>query len=170
MTVEEMQRALETLGRRLEGGGLRADIVMAGGAWMALVFGARQVTKDIDAYLAPLAEPVRRAVEDVASELGLPSDWLNDGIKDFLFTSPPQELWQQFGGLSVYAVTAGFMLALKVYAARTEDYADVQALIRYLHIGAVSEILAIVERYIPTRLLTAKHAYIAESCLEGGGT
>ncbi|MCY0879439.1 MAG: hypothetical protein OWU84_10925 [Firmicutes bacterium] len=59
------------------------------------------------------------------------------------------------------------MLALKVYAARMEDYADVQALIRHLEIHTLTEILDIVERYIPKQLLTSKHQYFAESCLEG---
>ncbi len=167
MKVDEMYQALALLGHRLAEEGLHADIVIAGGAWMALVLGSRGVTKDIDAYISPPAEPVRQAASEVARELGLPTDWLNDAIKRFFYGTPPQELWQEFEGLRVYAVTADYMLALKVYAARMEDLADVQALIRYLEIRTLSEILDIVERYIPKHLLTAKHQYFAESCIEG---
>ena len=61
------------------------------------------------------------------------------------------------------------MLALKVYAARDGDREDVQVLLRHLDIQDVSEVLEIVERYIPEGLLTAKHRYFAESCgVEGG--
>jgi predicted nucleotidyltransferase len=162
-----MRQALEALGERLAAQGIHADIVIAGGAWMALVLGSREVTKDIDAYVAPPTEPTRQAAHDVAFQLGLPVDWLNDGIKGFFYTTPPQELWQEFAGLAVYTVTADYMLALKVYAARVEDQGDVQALLQHLGIGTLGEILTIVERYIPQELLTAKHRYFAESCLQG---
>ncbi|PSR21972.1 MAG: hypothetical protein C7B45_08770 [Sulfobacillus acidophilus] len=167
MNVEEMRHALEMLGHRLSQEGLRGDIVIAGGAWMALVLGSRGVTKDIDAYLSPPTEPIRRAASAVAKELGLPADWLNDGIKGFFYGTPPQELWQEFEGLRVHAVTADYMLALKVYAARLEDQADVQALLQHLGIHTASAVLDIVERYIPHHMLTAKHEYFAEICVEG---
>jgi hypothetical protein len=72
--------------------------------------GSREVTKDIDAYVAAPTEPTRRAAADVALQLGLPVDWLNDGIKGFFYTTPPQELWQEFAGLAVYTVTSDYML------------------------------------------------------------
>jgi hypothetical protein len=92
LTREDMLRALSKLGELLEESGIEADIVIAGGAWMALVLGAREVTRHIDAYLAPPTEPVRKAAAQVAEQLGLPEDWLNDGIKGFFFPSPPQTL------------------------------------------------------------------------------
>lgn len=131
--------------------------------------GSRGVTKDIDAYVAPPTEPVRRAAGKVAAEFGLPDDWLNDGIKGFFFTQPPHTLWREFEGLRVYAVSADYMLALKVYAGRERDAADVEVLLRHLHLTSVEEILQVVERCIPARLVTAKHRYFAESCLESVG-
>ena len=50
MTVADIDDALRALGARLAAGDESADIVIAGVAWMALVLGARGVTKDIDAY------------------------------------------------------------------------------------------------------------------------
>ena len=167
MKVQEMRCALEALGREMAAQNQHADIVIAGGAWMALVLGSRGVTKDIDAYIAPPSEPIRVAAQAVAQKLNLPSDWLNDGMKGFFFGTPPQELWREFPGLSVYAVSTDYMLALKVYAARVGDVADVQALSQHLGMSSADEMLDIVERYIPRRLLTAKHEYFAESCIEG---
>lgn len=169
MTVAEMERALESLGRQLANRGVSADIVMAGGAWMALVLGAREVTKDIDAYLAPPTGPVHQAIHAVAQALGLAEDWLNDGIKGFFFREPPQTLWREFPGLRVYAVSADYMLALKIYAARGSDTADAVTLIRHLGLRSVEEVLALVEQYVPERLLTVRHRYFAEGCLEEAG-
>ncbi len=61
------------------------------------------------------------------------------------------------------------MLALKVFAARIADQADVRALIRHLGLQSATEIKEMVEQYLPSRLLTAKHRVFSESCLEGEG-
>ena len=173
MTVAEMERALGRLGGQLTDRGLSAAIVMAGGAWMALVIGARDVTKDIAAYLAPPTGPIHQAVADVAASLGLAEDWLNDGINGingFFFREPPQTLWREFQGLRVYAVSADYMLALKIYAARASDTTDAVTLIRHLGLHATADVLAIAEQYIPERLLTARHQYFAEECVEKAGS
>ncbi len=64
-------------------------------------------------------------------------------------------------------MTADYMLALKIYAARPTDCEDVQALVRYLNLKTLDEVLGMVEKYIPSSLLTAGHRYFAEACLEG---
>jgi predicted nucleotidyltransferase len=170
MTIDEMELALAHLGHRLKVLNQQTDIVIAGGAWMALILGSREVTKDIDAYLSPPTEPIRRAAQEVAQELSLPPDWLNDGIKGFFFETTPHALWREFEGLRVYAVTADYMLALKVYAARLVDCPDLQALARHLHVSALNDVLEIVQKYIPASLLTARHRYFAEACLDEGTT
>ncbi|MCY0909962.1 MAG: DUF6036 family nucleotidyltransferase [Sulfobacillus thermotolerans] len=166
MTKDDMERAFQALSETLNREGHQAEIVIAGGAWMALVLGSRDVTKDIDAYLSAPTEPIRRAVLRVANTLNLPQDWLNDGIKGFFYGTPPQNLWREYPALRVYTVTADYMLAMKVFAARNEDREDTKALIRHLSITTATEVLDIVERYIPLSLLTSKHQYFAESCVE----
>lgn len=166
MNKDDMERAFQALSDALNREGHQADIVIAGGAWMALVLGSREVTKDIDAYLSAPTEPIRQAVLRVANELDLPQDWLNDGIKGFFYGTPPQNLWREYPALRVYAVTADYMLAMKVFAARNDDREDTKALLQSLSLTTVAEALDIVERYIPAPLLTPKHRYFAESCLE----
>ncbi|MCL4352005.1 MAG: hypothetical protein M1318_05065 [Firmicutes bacterium] len=102
----------------------------------------------------------------MANELDLPQDWLNDGIKGFFYGTPPQNLWREYPALRVYAVAADYMLAMKVVAARNDDREDTKALLQSLSVTTVTEALDIVERYIPSHLLTPKHRYFAESCLE----
>lgn len=133
---------------------------------MALVLGSREITKDIDAYLSAPTEPIRQAVLHVADEMNLPHDWLNDSIKGFFYGTPPQNLWREYPALRVYAVTTDYMLAMKVFAARNDDREDTKKLLQSLSITTAREALDIVERYIPTNLLTPKHRYFAESCLE----
>lgn len=50
--------------------------------------------------------------------------------------------------------------------ARNDDREDTKALLQSLSITTVTEALDIVERYIPVSLLTPKHRYFTESCLE----
>jgi hypothetical protein len=50
---------------------------------MAVLYEARSATKDVDAVLLDMERraEVREAALDVARELELPEDWLNEGAK-----------------------------------------------------------------------------------------
>lgn len=166
MKAQELESALSLLAKTLASHGESAEIVLAGGAWMVLILGNRDVTQDIDAYIAPPTGVVQSAARTVAEELGLPPDWINDGVKGFFYGTPPQTIWREYPGLRVYAVTPDYLLALKVYAARITDYDDVRALIRHLGLRTADQALRIVEQYIPSSLLMAKHQYFLESCFD----
>ncbi len=133
---------------------------------MLLVIKSREITKDIDAYLGGDPELVREAARRVAVQEGLPSDWLNDGVKGFFYGVPPQIPLADFPGLRVYSVAPEYMVAMKTLAGRAEDVKDLKALIRFLRLSSAEQVLSLVERYVPRRLLTAKVQYIAEALFD----
>jgi hypothetical protein len=82
----DIRRALEALAAALPSGPVQRELWVVGGAAMVLLYEARESTKDVDAFsLDPgTASVLRAASAMVAAQLGLPSDWLNDGAKGFI--------------------------------------------------------------------------------------
>jgi hypothetical protein len=152
LSAADILRAFDNLAADLAANGERAEMLVAGGAALVLLFHARDTTKDVDAYfLTPNASAVRRAASRVAAELALPEDWLNDGAKGYfeglsegatLYDSPP---------LRVRAVSTSQLLAMKLAAWRDAiDRSDAQLLLRRLS-GSRSEIWTAVESYVPAQ-------------------
>ena len=97
MDRDEIEANLQVLGLRLTAQGLTGEILLLGGAYMTLVIRNREATKDIDAYLASDPSAIRAAAAEVAKERGLPPDWLNDAVKDFIHRQPDQtNRWATF--------------------------------------------------------------------------
>lgn len=80
---DQIVRLLQALSEELERRGTRAEVFLVGGAATALAYDARRATRDLDAMFQPKDE-VYAAATAVASEHGLPDDWLNDAVKGFL--------------------------------------------------------------------------------------
>jgi hypothetical protein len=73
--VMALQRLSDLLGER----NVTGEICLLGGTAMVLAFHARPSTKDVDAIFHP-----PQIMREVADELSLPVDWLNDGAKGFV--------------------------------------------------------------------------------------
>ncbi|WP_156040220.1 hypothetical protein [Alicyclobacillus macrosporangiidus] len=124
------------------------------------------MTKDVDAYLGENAEAVREAARRVARREGLDENWLNDGVKGFFYGTPPQTVVAEFPGLRVYSVTPEYMIAMKAVAGRAEDVRDLKHLVKFLRLKNKEQVLEIIEKYVPPRLLTPKIQYIIESLFD----
>lgn len=99
----------------------------------------------------------------VAKELGLPDDWLNDHVKQFLSaTEAKRELPQSdFGeGLRVSVPTAAYLLAMKLRACRPPlpgypgDYGDIQFLVVKMQIDSVEAAELIHDKFFPHDVLS----------------
>ncbi len=163
MTPDEIQHYLQLLGEELQQRNVTGEIVLAGGAVMLLVIHNRETTKDIDAYFATNPQIIREAAQVIAERENLPDDWINDGVKGFFYTSPPNTLWLDYPGLRVYYANPDYVLAMKAAAGRPEDIPDIQALAAYLHLSHWQEIIPIISQYIPSQYLTPRTEYLIQS-------
>ena len=168
-------RALRRLGELLRERDVQVEMCLLGGTVMLLAFRARPSTRDVDAIFEP-ASLVRELSRQVATELDLPTDWLNDGAKGFVSArheTTPADL-PQFEGLRLVMPTPEYMLAMKCMASRVAagpddpgDVADIRFLVIRLGLRSVEEALAIVARYYPEERIPPRAVYLLEDIFRG---
>lgn len=171
LSPQDIHAALSLLNDKLAAREVQGEICLFGGAVMALVYDARQSTRDVDAIMVPKTELTNAAIE-VAEEMNLPAAWLNDGVKGFVSSQPEltSEGLPKFSHLRLFCPTPTYLLAMKCLAARADaldhsgDKADVQVLCRHLGLSTATQVLEIVQRYYPADRLPVKTQYfIAEA-------
>jgi len=175
LTREEIIAALLALEKECARRSITGEICIYGGAEMVLVFDARNSTRDVDAVFRPASE-IREAARVVAGDLGLPGDWLNDGVKGFLSGNeelsggPVLEL-EGLAHLRIVWPTAEYLLAMKCMAARSEETAsdrnDVEFLIRSLRLTSEEDVMEIVERFYPAERIAIKTRYFVSEIISG---
>lgn len=164
----QMIDLLYRINRRLEEKGVQGEILMAGGASLALVYDARDSTKDIDALFEP-ADTIRAIAKELAQEEGIAEDWLNDGVKGFIDTrKQSSDIFLQLSNLTVRTIDAEGLLAMKLVSARanSSDLADSVALMRHLKVSKIDELFAITESRIPANQLTPKANFFIQVAFE----
>jgi hypothetical protein len=137
VTPIDPHRTLQALGAQLETAGATAGIVILGGAALNLLGIVDRATQDVDVVafstgtvegrphlVAPHPWPaaLTAAVQTVARDFGLPSDWLNTVAAGFWETGLPDGLedrleWRTYGALSVGIVGRIDLIYFKLYAA-----------------------------------------------------
>lgn len=161
LTANDIVRAFDALAEELSRRKERAQIAIAGGAALLLLFDARESTKDVDVYVVtPTASVVREAVAEVASMLELPPDWLNDAAKGYFVGLSLGTPLYESASLIVRAVTTAQLLGMKLAAWRDAvDRADAQLLLASME-GTREQIWELVCRYVaPHDLQKASYAF-----------
>lgn len=174
LSKSRITQALRRLGELAHAEKLTLEVALYGGAVFTLVYGSREATKDVDALVRP-AKDARRLAAVVAREQGLPDDWLNDQVKQFL--SPKGQARRlpaaEFGpGLKVSVPTAAYLLALKLRACRPRlpgyggDEEDILFLLRKTKPASLATVAAIYEKFFPGDTLGERAAALVEQVIK----
>lgn len=156
---DDLDAALKELARRLHGDGLAVTIyVVGGGAVMLSVRPERGGTKDVDTWIN--ADDLTRAalqqhIEQMASERGWTSDWVNENAKNFIpeAISGDHADWEpyiQFGDVAVVLARADVLLAMKLRAARPlKDLPDLPSLVAAAGVTSVTQATDLFDTHYP---------------------
>lgn len=132
LTRDKIIDAWTRLGELAHAEGKSIDIIVVGGAVMAVYFQSRASTADVDGIFAPAPE-TRRWAQTVADELDLPADWLNDGAKGYLTGESEGPVLHRSAGIVVRTVALAHLLALKLMAWRDDvDFRDALRILQAL--------------------------------------
>jgi hypothetical protein len=135
LTKKIIEQAFDELGRLADKDGLVVEIAVFGGSCLVLASDIRNASGDVDAVFLSDNKVIGRLADRVGRKLGLPEDWLNQGVRRL---APPKgnpepnlSLFGEYPrggqtaiGLRVLVPTASYMLAMKILANRADDDED----------------------------------------------
>ena len=154
---DRLRQALRRLGELARAKSVELELSLQGGAVFTLVYGSRESTKDVDGVIRP-SEISRKLAGQVAREQGLPEDWLNGDVAQFLAEREERRPYPKDDlgpGLIVTIPTAAYLLALKFRACRPPlpgyqgDESDILFLLRKIRPGAREDVTALFARFFP---------------------
>ena len=181
-----INKALNLLAEKINNNNLTCRICIYGGGAMLHLGGMRNKTNDIDFHVLNLErvnkaydfeeteiQTLRRLINEVAEELNLNSDWMNDGVKGFIAEHETfsEEVSYGDGSLSVVYPSIEYLLAMKCVAMRNSDDSlhdkeDIKKLLHILAINDYNKIYDIIELYYPVELIQPKTMYGIEEIIE----
>jgi hypothetical protein len=163
LTRDDILHYFELLNEELKKSGEFGEIIIAGGAALALAYSARESTYDIDAIFEP-KESFNRMIKKIAEENDIADDWLNDGIKGFFTAEMKYNEILSFTNLRISSMDAETMLALKLTSARSlsKDMEDSIFLMKHLNIQSEDKLFEIIDKYIPKHRQTAQSYFFTK--------
>lgn len=171
MDTALLNAALDALLARLEARGIEGRIYVIGGAALALAYyelGERRLTADVDAWLTP-SDAISFEAEVVASEFGLPPDWLNEKATMFVPVHglPAGTPLRRRAGMVIEVAPPRLLLAMKLRAGRiSRDADDIAILLRHCGIRSITEAQAVLDDVFDgEEPFTAKSRAIVEAAL-----
>jgi len=167
LNKSEILAYFEEINHRLALNDKHGEILIVGGAALALVFDARDSTYDIDAIFHP-KEDMRKIIKSMAEDYNLHHDWLNDGVKGFITDKMKSEQHFSYTNLTVSSINAEGLLAMKLTSARslTQDMEDSVFLMNELNIQSPEELFDILDKYTYTNQQTPAVKYFTLEAFE----
>jgi hypothetical protein len=163
LSRDDIRMLLEELADELDAQGIHGDLFLVGGAAMALAYSTRRATRDLDAIFEP-KRAIYAAAQRVGDRHGLPSNWLNDGVKGFL-PGPDVDATVLFDrpGLAVRIASPRYLFAMKVLAARVErDEDDLRLLYELSGFTSVEDALDHVESTYPHQPIPIRAQFLLQ--------
>ena len=168
LSAADITRLFALLNAELARDDTHAEVYLVGGAVMCLALGARDATRDVDAWFRPTTL-VREAAARVAAQAAVPEQWLNDAVKAWLSPRGTFDRYLDLSHLLVFVAQPAYLLALKCMAMRLgeefHDLDDVRYLIRHLNITSAPEALTVVARYFDESQIPLKTRLALEELL-----
>ena len=151
----------------LHGTGLRSpvEIVVVGGAAIALQWNQARTTYDVDVVSEGIPSAFWRVVEVVGRDEGLEDGWLNAAARVKAPPGPtPGEPRSVYLGsnLRVYGASPHYVLAMKLLSGRETDRADIPTLLAAARPQSKDELYDLVEQAYPAGQIPASTSYIID--------
>ena len=144
---------LKRLGELLEQRNKKFDLVVGGGVVSLFYFGSRQITQDVDAIFPHNRSDrklLKRLINQVASELKLPDEWLNDNISFFGLETESDVIIFRHSHLSLRAAKWEELLAHKIHAfRRKEDINDARLILSEIRGYSKAKLFEVLKKYEP---------------------
>lgn len=181
-----INKALDLLAEKINENDLTCRICIYDDEAMLHIGGIRNKTNDVDFRVLNIKrlnkeydfeeseiQILRRLINEVAEELNLNSDWMNDGVKGFISENEDfsEEISYGDGILSVVYHSIEYLLAMKCVSMRNlndsiHDREDIKNLLNILEINDCNKVYDIIELYYPVALIQPKTMYGIEEIVE----
>ena len=157
----------QAVNAKLDDVGLRnaVEIVVVGGAAIALQWDQTRTTRDVDVVSEGTPAVFWDVVAAVGRDAHLEDDWLNAAARVKAPTGPtPGEPTKIYAGsnLRVYGASPHYVLAMKLLTGRNVDLQDIPVLLDAVQPETRDELYDLVEHAYPTAQILASARYIIE--------